>query len=328
MKELVSVIVPVYKVENYLKECVDSIINQTYKNLEIILVDDGSPDNSGMQCDEYAKIDSRIRVIHKENGGLSDARNAGMKICTGDYISFVDSDDYISPVFIETLHKTIVNGECDIVAIKWGTAFWDGRELIRPLTQKFDDCKIEYLSAESVLEKMLYQEIATGAPFKLYRRQILKNVEFPKGYLYEDVATTYKPFLNSNKAAIVCADLYAYRKRRDSIIRRKFSEEKLICLKIFDQLVNDEGIKKIGLEKAAKSRVYAMTYSVFLQVDPNDSKTKKLLWDKLKIVQKDIMFDSSKIMRRKNRYAAWVSLLGMNASYWIGRKIGQKGSMS
>ena len=325
--ELVSVILPIYNVELYLKECIDSVIMQSYKNLEIILVDDGSPDSCGSICDEYIKADSRIKVIHKENGGLSDARNAGLAIASGEIISFVDSDDYLSPVFLEVMHKAMVEGNCDIVAIKGGTDFWDGEELVRPLTEKTSDAKIEYLEAKKVLEKMFYQQIATGAQFKLYKKHILNGVKFPIGYVYEDVATTYKAFLNSQKAAVVYADLYAYRKRRDSIIRQKFSEKKLVCLKIFEQLINDEGVIKIGLQRAAKSRVYAMTYSVFLQVEPDDKKTKRLLWNKLKTIQKDIMFDSSTIMRKKNKYAAWISVLGMEASYLIGRKFGQKDSM-
>ena len=100
---LISVIVPIYNVEKYLDRCVDSIINQTYKNLEIILVDDGSPDNCPQMCDDYAKKDSRIKVVHKENGGLSDARNVGMEVATGEYVSFIDSDDYISLDCYETV---------------------------------------------------------------------------------------------------------------------------------------------------------------------------------------------------------------------------------
>ena len=115
MYSLLSVIVPIYNVEDYLNRCVDSIINQTYKNLEIILVDDGSPDNCPQMCDDYAKKDSRIRVVHKENGGLSDARNAGMKVATGEYVSFIDSDDYISLDFYETLFQTMVDNDSDIV---------------------------------------------------------------------------------------------------------------------------------------------------------------------------------------------------------------------
>ena len=104
---LISVVIPIYKVEKYLCECVDSVINQTYTNLEIILVDDGSPDNCPAICDDYASKDSRIKVIHKENGGQSSARNAGIKIAKGEYISFIDSDDYVSPVYIEQLYSTL-----------------------------------------------------------------------------------------------------------------------------------------------------------------------------------------------------------------------------
>lgn len=328
MKEyLVSVIVPVYNVNLYLKQCVDSILSQTYKKLEILLVDDGSTDNSGMICDDYAKIDQRVKVIHKKNGGLSDARNVALDICRGDYISFVDSDDYLSPCFYEILMGVMNSGNCDLVALKGGPSFWDGEE-IPALAKDKDEFAVRYLNSHDVLERMLYQEIATAAPFKLYKKEVFDNIRFPVGYLYEDVATTYKPFFNAKECAIVEADIYAYRKRRDSIIRQSFSPKKMICLDIFDQLVNDKQLKDAGLQKAAESRVYAMTYSVFLQVPKNDKKTQRIIWNKLKTVQKDVMFDTSKIMRKKNRYAAFVSLLGMNISYIIGRKFGQKDSMS
>lgn len=312
---------------NYLKQCLDSIIQQTYTNLEIILVDDGSTDQSGSICDVYKEKDSRITVIHKKNGGLSDARNTGLNICNGDYISFVDSDDYLSPYFYEILMGVAKKKNCDIVALKGGTSFWDGEE-ISTLAKDNDEFAVHYLNSHDVLERMLYQEIATGAQFKLYKKEVFDNIRFPVGYLYEDVATTYKPFFNAKECAIVEADIYAYRKRRDSIIRQSFSPKKMICLDIFNQLVNDEQLKDAGLQKAAKSRVYAMTYSVFLQVPDDDKETQSIIWNKLKTVQKDVMFDTSKIMRKKNRYAAFVSLLGMNISYIIGRKFGQKGSMS
>lgn len=325
--KIISVIVPVYNVMNYLKQCLDSIIQQTYTNLEIILVDDGSTDQSGSICDSYKEKDSRITVIHKKNGGLSDARNAGLNISKGDYISFVDSDDYLSPYFYEVLIGVAEKKNCDIVALKGGTSFWDGEEA--PILAKNNEMFSAYYSnSHDVLERMLYQEIATGAPFKLYKKEVFDNIRFPVGYLYEDVATTYKPFFNAKECAIVEADIYAYRKRRDSIIRQSFSPKKMICLDIFNQLVNDEQLKDAGLQKAAKSRVYAMTYSVFLQVPEDDKETQRIIWNKLKTVQKDVMFDTSKIMRKKNRYAAFVSLLGMNISYIIGRKFGQKGSMS
>ena len=114
MKDLITIVVPVYKVEQYLDKCVNSIINQTYKNLEIILVDDGSPDNCGKMCDEYAKNDNRIVVIHKENGGLSDARNAGIEIAKGKYISFIDSDDYVTEDYVEFLYALISNNNVEV----------------------------------------------------------------------------------------------------------------------------------------------------------------------------------------------------------------------
>ena len=114
---LVSIIVPVYNVENYLKECIDSILMQTYKNIEVILINDGSSDSSGKLCDEYKEKDIRIKVVHKTNGGLSDARNLGLDICKGEYISFVDSDDYVSPIFVEIYMQAMQEGNCDIVAM-------------------------------------------------------------------------------------------------------------------------------------------------------------------------------------------------------------------
>lgn len=325
-EHLVSVIVPVYNVSSYLKQCVDSILSQSYKKLEIILVDDGSTDNSGMICDDYAKIDQRVKAIHKKNGGLSDARNVALDICRGDYISFVDSDDYLSPYFYEIVMGVMNSGDCDLVALKGGPSFWDCEE--EPdLANNCDDFTVQYLPSYDVLEKMLYQEIATGAPFKICKREAYDSIRFPVGYLYEDVATTYKLFFNVNKCAIVDADIYAYRKRRDSIIRQSFSPKKMICLEIFDQLINDAQLTNMGLHKAAESRVYAMTYSVFLQVPYDDKEKQKVLWDKLKTVQKDIMFNPSKVMRKKNRYAAWVALLGMQISYRIGKRFGQNDSM-
>lgn len=325
--EKISVIVPVYNVARYLEQCINSILEQTYTNLEIILVDDGSTDQSGSICDLYKEKDSRITVIHKKNGGLSDARNTGLNICKGNYISFVDSDDYLSPYFYEILMSVAKKKNCDIVALKGGTSFWDGEES-PVLAKSKDEFSVRYLKSYDVLERMLYQEIATGAPFKIYKKKTFEKICFPEGYLYEDVATTYKPFFNAEKCAIVEAEIYAYRKRRDSIIRQSFSPKKMICLDIFDQLANDMQLKGAGLQRAAKSRVYAMTYSVFLQVPESDKKTQRIIWNKLKTVQRDVRFDTSKIMRKKNRYAAYVSMFGMNISYKIGRKFGQKGSMS
>lgn len=325
---LVSVVIPVFNVEQYLSECVESVINQSYKNLDIILVNDGSTDKSGELCDQYATADKRIRVIHKANGGLSDARNEGVKKAKGEVVSFIDSDDYVSPYFIEIMVNVMLNGNCDFVVLSDGPSFWDGEEEKVFLAKNALDYSAEYVSSKEALERMLLQNIATGAPFKLYKKKMFEAIQFPIGYLYEDVATTYKFFFQVDQVGIVKGNLYAYRMRKNSIIRQKFNENKLIALKIFSQLVEDNNIKSWGMEKAAISRGYAMLFSVFLQVPENDFTNKKLLWEKLKVYRMAVLFNSNFNMRMKNRLAAVISFLGMNITYKIGRKFGQRGSMN
>lgn len=226
MKPLISVIVPIYNVEKYMKKCVDSIINQTYKNLEIILVDDGSPDNCPQICDEYAKQDSRIKVIHKENGGLSDARNAGMKIATGEYVSFIDSDDYISDDFVETLYTTMKTEnsdivECDIVKFEDGTT---------PVIEK-DNCEINSFSTEKglsllIAENKFHQHVWN----KLYKSEFGLKIPFEKGKLNEDEFWTYQIFGQAEKVTKINKSMYFYLQRSGSIMGENFNLRRLDAL--------------------------------------------------------------------------------------------------
>lgn len=216
---LVSVIVPIYNVEAYLERCVDSIINQTYKNLEIILVDDGSPDRCGEICDEYASKDSRIVVIHKENGGLSDARNAGIEKAQGEYLSFVDSDDWIEPNMIEVLYKACVDnstkmaycGICDV-----------HENLNKKEREVFDFDKI--LEPQEVLVRIFESKGAShSACDKLYHCDLFKEVRFPRGKIYEDVATTYRCVIKAGRVVACKEILYNYFHRSNSITTTGFS---------------------------------------------------------------------------------------------------------
>lgn len=323
---LISIVVPVFNVEKYLRECVDSIINQTYKKIEIILVDDGSTDNSGRICDQYKDKDERISVIHKENGGLSDARNVGIVASTGSFICFVDSDDYISPYFIEILLKVREENDCDFTLVYDCPSFWDGEERISLATSK-DDYKFEVIDSRLALQRMLLQNIATGAPFKLCPREYFDEVKFPKGYLYEDAATTYKLFFKAKKVGIIYSDLYAYRMRRDSIIRQNFNREKMIVKEIYNQILKDERIKEWGLLNDAHSRAFSLVFTVFLQIPKDDKEDKQILWELLRESRRYVLLNNNKYCRKKNKVGAAISYLGMNFTYWIGRKIGQKGSM-
>ena len=166
MQPLISIVIPVYKVEKYLERCILSIINQNYSNLEIILVDDGSPDDCGLICDNWAKIDNRIRVIHKENGGLSDARNAGIKIATGEFITFIDSDDYVLDNYIEYLLELIFKYNADIAICNFHQLFEETNRKV------FVGGKVEKIfNSEEAIETMLYdRDFYTCAWGKLYRK--------------------------------------------------------------------------------------------------------------------------------------------------------------
>ncbi len=212
MKPLISVIVPIYKVEPYLRQCLDSIVNQTYTNLEIILVDDGSPDGCPAICDEYAAKDNRIVVIHKENGGLSDARNAGLDICKGEYISFVDSDDWIADCFIETLQESAFEHQSDISIVSYQKV--PGKQT--------NNTKKDFTTYNS--HELLYHLCASdvkgimSAWGKLFHKSCFKTIRFPLGKLYEDAHINYKIYFNAKKISYSSQELYFYRIRSDSIM--------------------------------------------------------------------------------------------------------------
>lgn len=218
MKEsLISVIVPIYKVEAYLSRCVDSIINQTYKNLEIILVDDGSPDNCPIICDEYAMIDNRIKVVHKENGGLSDARNAGMNVATGKYISFVDSDDWIEPNMLEVLCKKAYENDFDIVS--GGVMMvWNDDTPSKMLTNLNGD--VDFYNTEEALENFINsRNIIQTVWNKLYKYSVIKDIPFPSGKINEDEYWSWQVVANSDKIASLECPLYNYLQRNGSIMQ-------------------------------------------------------------------------------------------------------------
>jgi glycosyltransferase involved in cell wall biosynthesis len=233
--EKISVIVPVYKVEAYLKTCVNSIQNQTFQKLEIILVDDGSPDNSGKICDELAKNDSRIKVIHKKNGGLSNARNEALKIATGDYIGFVDSDDCIIPEFYEYLYSLIKKHNTDI---SQGNFLRISSEYINDVTniiarenEKQNIIEKVYTNKEAldilydIKEDPYVQEVVVWN--KLYKKEIFENITFKEGKLHEDEFTTHKILYNANNIVVSTKYIYGYMQTKNSIMRQEISLKRI-----------------------------------------------------------------------------------------------------
>ena len=326
MSTLISVIIPVYNVEKYLKKCIDSVISQTYSNLEIILVDDGSPDNCGRICDDYAQKDDRIIVIHKKNGGLSDARNAGIEICKGEYISFIDSDDFVSPYFIEMLYRGVHDYNCEIATVEHGVSFMDGEDEAVVFTTEKSQCSYEEIKPREAIRLMMYQRLPNGAPWRLYKREIWNELRFPVGWLYEDAATTHNAFMKATRMVVVHADIYAYRLRQSSIIRMKFSPAKLVCIDVGEKIVKDVTDYDKTLYAAACSRAFAVNYTVFLQVPQTDKSSILKIWTEIKKYRKTVLTDISTKVRIKNRVGAAISYLGMNAAWMIGRKMTHKSS--
>lgn len=212
-KDLISVIVPVYKVEKYLEKCIESIIKQTYTNLQIILVDDGSPDNCGKICDEYAKKDLRIEVIHKANGGLSDARNVGISKAKGRYIGFVDSDDYIKEDMYEILLNLIKKYDADVSICNLYDVI-DGKEYVR----NKDNGIHEYSRIDILKEILLDKNIQSYAWNKLYKKELFDEIKYPIRKKYEDIGTTFYLFEKCNKIVVTSEPEYYYLKRADSLV--------------------------------------------------------------------------------------------------------------
>ena len=226
MNPLISVIVPIYNVEKYLARCVDSIVNQTYKNLEIILVDDGSPDRCPQMCDDYAKKDSRIKVVHKKNGGLSDARNAGMAVATGEYISFIDSDDYVSDDFFECLLDIMNKENSDIAECSVVKFYEDNRfdEFSDDLSVKTYDTQ-DAMSA-LIAENQFHQHVWN----KLYKTELVKDIPYAVGKLNEDEFWTYQVFGRANKVSKLNKTMYYYFQRNSSIMGVGYNIRRLDAL--------------------------------------------------------------------------------------------------
>ena len=236
--DLISIIIPIYNVEKYIHRCVDSVINQTYQKLEIILVDDGSPDDCGKICDEYATKDNRIRVIHKENGGLSDARNHGIDSATGEWFFFLDSDDWIYPQTIEKLYDAAIKNDVSISICNYSRT--EGELPSVDISEK----------AELWTPKDLYLKhhvTSTIACAKLYRKNCFKRIRYPVGKIHEDEFVTYKILFAQEKIAFIDQPYYAYFMNGEGIMRSKWTPARMTAVdslgeqcKFFKKLKDEE----------------------------------------------------------------------------------------
>ena len=267
---LVSIIVPVYNVENYLDRCINSIVKQTYKSLEIILVDDGSTDCSGNICEQWKERDFRIKVYHKKNGGLSDARNYGMEKTNGEFICFVDSDDWLEQRFIEIMKSEMVNNEADIVECNFIRTSGD---IDKNYTENYSN-EIEIFCGNDCFFQFLQNKFLMVVWNKIYRRELLES--FIPGVYHEDESWTYKIFSKVNKAVHLNYIGYYYYQRQGSIVNSPQSYKKI--MDVFSAAkektefieLNYPQYQSIGYSKMIYTSMY-----LFNQTINNDMKEKK-----------------------------------------------------
>ena len=297
---LISVIIPVYNVEKYIKECLDSVIAQTYPKLEIIVVDDGSQDGSGKILDEYAVRDSRIKVIHRENSGPSAARNTGIRAAAGEYLCFVDSDDYISCDYVEKLYEPIrgkkeVFSFCNYTSSE-GLGSGEGQNA--SVTQnEFKRMLYDTKAKECVMAVVVWN--------KLYSRDIWEKVSYPEGKLHEDEAITYDILMNSKEIVYVPKTLYYYRRREDSIMGKenKYGEGYLDVLPAYEGRVK-KAIERGDVsfaEICVRNTLYKLI-EMSEQFGKADSKAKATIASEYRRIYKNY----SKYMNCKRRLKYWV----------------------
>lgn len=297
---LISVIVPVYNVEKYLHKCINSILNQTYKNLEIILIDDGSTDNSGKICDEYALKDNRIKVIHKENGGLSSARNAGLDICSGDYIGFVDSDDYIAEDMYEYLYVNLIKNNADVAMCN----YW----IENNLNTEIADSSLEKFilnNKSNILKFHLEHGMFFPVWNKIFKKEIIKNIKFPIGLNAEDVFILIDWINNCNKIVFGNDCKYFYLKRETSLYNRPANKnlfDEVIAFKKIMSYINNnlEFIENVEITRKWLIESYRFSLDRIL-FKSNVNKFKNEKEKIINVLKRNFIFIS------KNRYISFKS---------------------
>lgn len=260
-RPLISVIVPVYNVSKYLDRCIMSIVRQNYKNIEILLIDDGSTDDSGTKCDDWGKKDHRIKVLHKQNGGLSSARNVGICNMTGEYVMFVDSDDIISQDIVSVLYMACIKHNADISICDVVHVFDENIPSFQ-----CEESTIEYTAEDAICEMWYQTSFLPSAWAKLYKREIFQGIRFTEGRLYEDIDIMHEVFWKSQKIVFTDAKLYGYVHREGSITTKAFSKKDLDILIIVKKMMAFVADKSNYLKDAAESYATSAALRVYLNI--------------------------------------------------------------
>lgn len=309
-KPNISVIVPIYNVEPYLRRCVDSLLQQSYADFELILVDDGSPDNCSAICDEYAAADKRVKVIHKTNGGLSDARNAGLQVAQGEYIAFVDSDDWVTPNYLEQMLNTLIQTGaviCECAALRT-----EGSDVLPAVENSVS----EVFDTVGALEQLIYDGAFHQHVWnKLYRRNVIADILFPKEKTNEDEFWTYQVFGNAKKVVKIPDVLYFYFQRPESIMGETYSLKRLDAIeaKVQRQRYIDTNHPQLSLQAKANlfgSCIYAGQMSL-LHLGKEDLASARF---KINTVPRECRMTLSECLSVPGSNKMWFSLAW--AAFW------------
>ena len=308
MEPLISVIVPVYNVEDYLDQCMESIVGQTYPHLEILMVDDGSTDNSGALCDQWAERDQRIRVIHQENGGLSAARNTALDAMSGELVIMVDSDDVLHPDAVSILLQAIQAHHAD-VAIGSFVVF-DGKDANWPTITS--EKTVRHYDSQAALKAIFYQDKLTNSScWRLFKASLFDDVRYPVGKYYEDLAIVYPLYKKCHLVVGIDDAVYGYRQRNDSILGR-FSLKRADVLDICEQLERQVLTEDVELLHAVRSRLLSAYFNILLLSYQDKEQDFKELqdrcWKGIKRLRHNCLIDSN--VRPKNKAGIIASYLG------------------
>ena len=319
MDPIISIIVPIYNVGKYLPKCIESILNQTFKNFELILVNDGSTDNSGVVCDDYAKKDTRIKIIHKSNGGVSSARNAGLYVAKGEYIGFVDPDDYIDKNMYEKLYRLCIDNNSDIAICRFNREI-NGKIQNKESTEEIIELN-NMVAMNELFKGNLYRFSLCN---KLFSKKCFNDVLFPEERIHEDLSTTYKLFANSKKAVYINYCGYIYVRRENSILTSTYNEKRLQAFIAWDEIIEfiDKNYYEIIEQVIATFTYWCVDNILYILNQVNNSQKKN---NYLNIIQKYttkyyIYIKRNNILSRS--YKLRIRIFNINYKLFIlGRKI-------
>ena len=310
---IISIIIPVYNVEKYLSKCIESVCMQSYTNLEIILVDDGATDRSSQICDIAAQMDKRIKVIHKNNGGLSSARNTGLANMTGDYVAFVDSDDYVHIDYIKKLYFNLINFNADFSVCSYKKIIKDEKYDFKSKSKNVNIFEVDLAKV-----KILSRQIPIYAHGKLFKSYLIPHLQFPEKRLYEDIPTIWNVLKHISKVSYTSEKLYFYRQRENSIVNSKFEHRRMDQLYFAERILSEINKNNTILYNAAISRCFFSAMDNYILVTKEFDNDRKYLLQSIKKYSSKLKKD--KYIDNKLFLMAKLASLSPTIAYFIGKQ--------